>query len=702
MYDVLLVSERKVTVTFTKQRLGIIACALICIMLALPTYMNAANSLTSYQVVFATTNGGTTDPSGTNTYNAGQRIQISATPNSGYSFLTWSANPSQSVSFDNASSASSIATINGDSTITAIFVQITYRVSFGTVGSASTIPSGTHTYSAGQQVTINAIPDTGYSFSSWSVDPIGSASFDNASSASATATINGACTIIANCVQNTYSLSVITVGSGSVVKSPNQASYHNGDVVVLTATPASGWGFSGWTGAFVSNSNPVSVIINDTISVTATFTQITYQVSFGTIGSGSTIPSGTHIYNAGQQVKINATADSGYSFLNWSSNPVASVSFDNASSTNATATINGDATVTANFAQNAYNLSISIVGNGSIANNPNQASYHYGDIVVLTATSSSGWSFGGWSGGFVSNSNPVSLIINGTTAVTATFTQITYPVSFVVNGDGTANPSGTQTFYANQKIQINAIPAQDYSFSSWSADPIGAVTFGDQSSSSTTATINGACTITAIFTQIPPTPSPTSTSTSNISPTVSPTSTSRGGSSPSPTPQASPSPVSNSMVIQAEAENNSTVNLLAKGDLSQSQIVSASIATDHSSTTTISLSVVSGNGVGGFANITIPKKAILYGTVVAVYVNGGPTTTQGYTQDAKNYYVWYTTPFPTYELQITFIEKQTPIQFPTWIIVGIAVPVIIAAIVIVLMKGNKIFKNTYFLKKIFS
>ncbi|WP_202621794.1 malectin domain-containing carbohydrate-binding protein [Pontibacter russatus] len=70
-----------------------------------------------------------------------------------------------------------------------------------------------------------------------------------------------------------YTLSVSTTGSGTVTKSPNQATYASGTSVSLTATPASGYAFSGWSGDATGTSNPLSVTMGGNKTITANFTQ---------------------------------------------------------------------------------------------------------------------------------------------------------------------------------------------------------------------------------------------------------------------------------------------------------------------------------------------------------------------------------------------------------------------------------------------
>lgn len=77
----------------------------------------------------------------------------------------------------------------------------------------------------------------------------------------------------------THVLSTSVVGSGSVTRSPDAASYVSGSVVELTAVPGQGWQFSGWSGD-VTGSNPVTsvTVVADT-SVTATFTEVPVEAS---------------------------------------------------------------------------------------------------------------------------------------------------------------------------------------------------------------------------------------------------------------------------------------------------------------------------------------------------------------------------------------------------------------------------------------
>ncbi|MGH8247509.1 MAG: InlB B-repeat-containing protein, partial [Gammaproteobacteria bacterium] len=119
-----------------------------------------------------------------------------------------------------------------------------------------------------------------------------------------------------------HTLTVNTVGSGSVSLNPPGGTYNAGTVVTLTAAPASEFQFSGWSDALSGSSNPTTITMNGNNTVTATFTPLPppqFTLTVNTVGSGSVAlnpPGGT--YNAGTMVTLTATPNSGYQFNGWS------------------------------------------------------------------------------------------------------------------------------------------------------------------------------------------------------------------------------------------------------------------------------------------------------------------------------------------------------------------------------------------------
>ena len=84
--------------------------------------------------------------------------------------------------------------------------------------------------------------------------------------------------VVQGCTPQAYTLSINTVGSGTVTASPNQATYTYGQIVSLTPVPAPGWAFSGWSGDLSGSANPATLLIDGNKSVTATFVQTVYTL----------------------------------------------------------------------------------------------------------------------------------------------------------------------------------------------------------------------------------------------------------------------------------------------------------------------------------------------------------------------------------------------------------------------------------------
>lgn len=69
----------------------------------------------------------------------------------------------------------------------------------------------------------------------------------------------------------TIGVAVNVQGQGTVTRQPDQPSYVCGETVTLTANPAAGWNFSGWSGALTGTEPSQDITIVGPMSVTATF-----------------------------------------------------------------------------------------------------------------------------------------------------------------------------------------------------------------------------------------------------------------------------------------------------------------------------------------------------------------------------------------------------------------------------------------------
>ena len=119
----------------------------------------------------------------------------------------------------------------------------------------------------GSGSTVTAIAGTGYRFVSWSDGMTSAARTDTNVQANLSVTASFAVNT------NSYTLlySATPSGAGTVTAKPSQTSYPSGTQVVLTATPTTGYTFSGWSGDASGTANPLTVAITGNTSITANF-----------------------------------------------------------------------------------------------------------------------------------------------------------------------------------------------------------------------------------------------------------------------------------------------------------------------------------------------------------------------------------------------------------------------------------------------
>jgi hypothetical protein len=131
-------------------------------------------------------------------------------------------------------------------------------------------------YILGQLVTLTAQADDGHIFFNWSGDLTG---YENPVSI----TLDKDKYVIATFKDPNkdpvwYTLTVNTIGQGSVLVEPDEEEYLHGCTVSLTAEEQPGWKFSGWQGDLSGDNQEVTLLMTDNFSVTAVFTEIIKRI----------------------------------------------------------------------------------------------------------------------------------------------------------------------------------------------------------------------------------------------------------------------------------------------------------------------------------------------------------------------------------------------------------------------------------------
>jgi uncharacterized repeat protein (TIGR02543 family) len=430
-----------------------------------------------YELVIDISGSGTTNPSpDTYTYNSGTDVIVTAIPDGGMTLDYWLKD-----GLDAGNANPITVKMDTDHTLTAVFTQDQYTLTVNTVGSGSVTKNPNQaTYTYGTIVTLTASPVVGWSFADWSGDASGS-------DLTTTVTMTSDKTVTATFTQDPYTLTVNIVGTGSVTRDPDQTTYAYGNVVTLTAAPGLGWSFGGWSGDSSGSDLTTTVTMNDNKAVTATFTQNQYTLTVNTMGNGfvSKNPD-QETYTYGTVVTLTASPDLGWNFVGWSGDA-------SGSEPTTTVTMNGNRVVTATFTDQ-YTLTVDIVGDGSVTKDPDQIGYAYGTVVTLTATPDLGWSFVGWSGDASGNELTTTVTMTGNKEVTATFTdQYTLTVNIVGDGSVTRDPDQA-TYTYGTVVTLTASPSVGWSFAGWSGDATG-------TDLTITVTIDGNRVVTATFIQ---------------------------------------------------------------------------------------------------------------------------------------------------------------------------------------------------------
>ncbi len=200
-----------------------------------------------------------TPPTCTGGYLPGTRVSLSVTPTTGWTLAGWSGSGG---SFSNVAAYDTTFTIAAGATVTANLLEqssacdtLALAVSPAGAGSVTTdtLQNCTGGYTQGSQTVLAASPVFGWTFVGWSSS---GGSFSTASSPTTIFTISSSTTVTANFAQSSVACGALAVSAnpsaaGSVTSgtAPNcNLGFTLGTPIPLTANPAPGWTFAGWSG----------------------------------------------------------------------------------------------------------------------------------------------------------------------------------------------------------------------------------------------------------------------------------------------------------------------------------------------------------------------------------------------------------------------------------------------------------------------
>ena len=142
-----------------------------------------------------------------------------------------------------------------------------------------------------------------------------------------------------------------------------------------------------------------------------------------------------------------------------------------------------------------------------------------------------------------------------------------------------------------------------------------------------------------------------------------------------------------STLIGIITNTNTIIPITQEGNISLQQFLTnvTFVPYPHTASTSVSFTITGPSGTVGFSNMTFPKIDIPYGTIPRVYINGTLAANQGYTQDANNFYVWFTTHFSTHQVTIQFTTQKSsasPLGLALGALIGVGATISIFTVIV--------------------
>jgi len=263
-------------------------------------------------------------------------------------------------------------------------------------------------------------------------------------------------------------------GAGTATSQPINPTIGNatcGSPVRLTAMPATGWVFDGWSsqsGAISGVENPKTTTFMADEIITANFKQEHFSLATAQVGNGTittTPPKSSYLHN--DLITVQATPDVGWYFVGWGGDLVGETPLTQVQMT-------ATKQITATFAQIPYTIEQIVSGEGTVRVEPMQSEYHYGDRVTLTAEAATGWDFDRWQGDSTDTTPTQSVTITDNLHLTAIFTQEQYAIQSTLSGQGQLIITPNKPVYQyGEQLTLRAEPAIGWQFAGWQEDLSG-------------------------------------------------------------------------------------------------------------------------------------------------------------------------------------------------------------------------------------
>jgi len=323
---------------------------------------------------------------------------------------------------------------------------------------------GGGTYDQGTSCTVSATANTGYTFTNWTEN--GNVVSTNASY---TFNVTGNRSLVANFQIQSYDItaSADPTAGGNV---SGGGTFNYGQSCTLTATANAGYTFVNWTknGTQVSTNPSYTFTVTESAAYVAHFQIQSYNiaVSADPITGGNVNGGGT--FNYGQSCTVHATANEGYTFINWTEN-------GSQVSANAdyTFTVTSNRTLVAHFSTQGYVITaMADPEEGGIVSG--SGGYNFGEVCTLTATANVGYTFVNWTkdNTEVSTEPTFSFTVSESATYVAHFSINSYDITATADPEEGGIVSGADEYEYGASCTLTATANENYEFINWTKDGI--------------------------------------------------------------------------------------------------------------------------------------------------------------------------------------------------------------------------------------
>jgi hypothetical protein len=396
-----------------------------------------------------------------------EEISVEAIPNECWNFAYWTEYGVQgTVSTDNPYPF----TVTGSRILTAHFEQKNYDIVLlqNPQGGTTTIndePTSGGSYPCGDTITVNVIPDDGWDFDRWTE---GNGDFiTNDAELSFEVTKNR--TLIANFVMSEYEITVSAEPPTGGTASGDGSGIHYGEwwqVLAKETTPH--YHFVEWR----EDDQPVygdliyDFEVKRSRHLVAHFELDTYEIILlADPGPGGTADT-SGFYPYGKEIKVLATPNPGYDFVEWSENGTP-FHF----SEDYPFTVTGPRTLTAHFTRQSYEIVVQAdPDNGGDVSG--DGIYLYEDPATVTAEAISPYVFTHWTDkdGNIFTQNPYTFEVYRSDTLTAHFAFEKYEIVVEANPQNGGIVTGGGSYSYGDEATVEAEANAGWQFINWTED----------------------------------------------------------------------------------------------------------------------------------------------------------------------------------------------------------------------------------------